>query len=81
MILLLHILVALSSLIFSTLLFFYPTKLKLRVSYSLVVLTLTSGVYLVINSHSNLVQSCVSGLIYIGVVSVAIVSARRKLAI
>jgi len=75
-----HIAIALSSLVFSTYLFFFPSETKLKISYLSVFLTFATGTYLVIVNHANLLQTCVSGLVYLGFVSVAVVSARHKLA-
>lgn len=80
MLLVTHILIALSSLIYSGYSYFAPTKNKLRISYGLVAATLTSGTYLVISTHSPLTQACLSGLVYLGVVSAGLVSAHLKLA-
>jgi hypothetical protein len=80
MILLAHIVIALSSIAYSTYLFFSPSKKKLYASYGLVGLTLVSGTYLVISTGAHVLQSCLTGLVYIGVVSTVIVGARYRLA-
>jgi hypothetical protein len=80
MIVLLHVLIALTSVGYSTYAFFSPGQTKLRISYSLVAATLASGTYLVVSTHAALLQSCVTGLLYTGSVSIALASARRKLA-
>jgi hypothetical protein len=80
MALLLHILIALSSIAFTTYVFFSPSKPKLNASYALVAATIASGTYLVFANPAHMLQSCVSGLIYLGIVTVGIVSARAKLA-
>lgn len=79
MVLLFHIVVAISSLVFSGYVFFYPSKQKLNIAYILVALMLSSGFFLVLSKPSHLVSACVSGLIYLGLVLPAIVSARHKL--
>jgi len=80
MVLLLHILIALSSIAAATVAFFYPSKNKLTISYALVAATIASGTYLVVINPAHLAQACTTGLIYLGAVSVAIASARHKLA-
>ena len=80
MILITHIAVALSSLISSGIVFFYPSALKLRIAYILVALTLVSGFYLVLSKPAHMTQTCIEGLAYLAVVSYAIVSARHRLA-
>lgn len=78
---LLHVLIALSSMAFTTFLYFSPSKNKLRASYVLVALTLTSGTYLVVSTGTPILRACLTGLIYLGAVSLGIVLAERKLAI
>ncbi len=78
--LLVHITVALSSLACSTYLLVAPSKTRFKVSYSLVALTLVSGTYLTLSHPSHMVQSCISGVIYICIVLAAIVFARQKFA-
>ena len=80
MILIIHILVAVSSLIWTGVVYFYPSKSRLRVAYTLVALMLLTGFYLVLSKPAHMTQTCIEGLIYLGVVSFGIVSARNKLA-
>ena len=80
MVLLLHIVIALTSLVYTTYLYISPSKTKLRLSYILVASTVATGTYLTLINLSHLVSTCITGLIYLGIVSVAIVSARHKLA-
>jgi len=75
-----HVTIALSSILFSTYLFFRPSKAKFYISYVLVGSTLLSGTYLVIAARSRLLPACISGCIYLGVVTVGIASARYKFA-
>jgi len=78
MVVLFHVLIALSSVCFSTYLFFRPTKRNFLVNYSLIGMTFASGIYLVITTHSPLLQSCISGLIYLSVVSAITAAAQYK---
>lgn len=80
MLLLAHVLIALSSLVFTSYLFFAPAKRNFYISYGLVGLTLFSGTILVLSTHSPILASCVTGLVYIGVVLIGIVGARHRLA-
>jgi hypothetical protein len=77
--LLLHITIALLSVAFSTYLYFVPTRVKLRVSYGLVGLTVASGTYLVVASQAAMLRTCMTGLLYVGVMTVVIAAARNKL--
>ena len=78
MIVLIHVLIALTSIIFSSLLVIFPSKTKLRLSYLLIGLTLASGTLLVITTHVSILKTCISGLIYLAfVMSEAAVAWRR----
>ncbi|HSH17748.1 MAG TPA: hypothetical protein VK978_00025 [Candidatus Saccharimonadales bacterium] len=81
MALFMHVLVALSSLVYAGYTFYGPSKKKLRASYVLVVLTLISGTYLVVSTHSPLLTACTTGLIYLTVVLSGLAAAQRKLSI
>jgi hypothetical protein len=80
MIVLLHVLIALSSVVYTSHLFFRPTKRNFRVSYGLIGSTFATGIYLVWTTHSPLLQSCIAGLAYLAVVSFGIAVAQRKVA-
>ena len=80
MVILLHVLIALASLILTGITFLFPSKAKLFLSYTLVALTLVSGTYLVLTKPAHILQTCLEGLIYLAVVTVGIFSAQRKLA-
>ena len=78
MIVLLHVMLALGSIANATNLYFKPSKAKYTASYGLVGATLVSGTYLVISAGSPLLSSCMSGLIYLGIVTTIMVAARHK---
>lgn len=78
MIVLLHVLIAISSVAWTTHLYFAPTRRKFYAAYGLIAATLASGTYLVISTHSPLLSSCVTGLIYLGVVLSGVFAASRK---
>jgi len=78
MIILIHILIALSSVCFSTYLFFKPTNRNFYINYSLIGMTFATGIYLVLSTHSSLLKSCITGLIYLGVVSFATAAAQYR---
>lgn len=79
MILLIHIIVAIASLISAGISYLAPSAFKLKVSYSLVAATLASGFYMVILQPAHMVHMCVSGLIYLAVAFWGISIARHKL--
>jgi hypothetical protein len=78
MIVLLHVTIALLSMVSATSTLIHPTKTKLRASYRLVAATFISGTYLVISTHSNLLSACIAGLAYLGGVSAALAGARYR---
>jgi hypothetical protein len=78
--LILHILIALTSLVVSTIALFRPSQTKLNVSYGLIAATLASGTVLVVQTHSPILQACMSGLTYTAFVAVESVFAQRRLA-
>jgi hypothetical protein len=80
MILLAHILIALSGVLYTTYLLFFPSLRGIRTSQALVALTAASGVLLIIVKPQNWAHVCLSGLVYIAIVSVGIFVAQKKLA-
>ena len=80
MFLLLHVIIALGSVGYTSYLYFSPSKRHFYTAYGLIGLTLTSGTYLVISSHARILQSCLTGLAYIGVVMLGISAAHYRLA-
>ena len=81
MLLLIHISSALASLIYTTLVYIRPSKLKFYTSYSLIGLTLASGTYLVVSTGASILGSCITGLVYLAVVSFGMAGARKKFAL
>lgn len=79
MVLVFHILVAITSLGYTTYLFLLPSKRKFIAAYSMVGLTLISGTYLVVSTNSPLLQACASGLAYLGIVSAGLAAAHYRL--
>lgn len=80
MIVLLHVLIALTSIGFTTYLYCRPSKRKFYASYSLIAATLASGTYLVISTHAPMLSSCTTGLLYLGIICCIMVPAHIKLA-
>jgi hypothetical protein len=80
MILLTHITIAIFSIIYTGFAFFMPSPTKLRVSYGLVAATLASGTYLAVVSHANIIQACLTGLTYLGIISVGIAAMHYRMA-
>ncbi len=80
MILLTHIIIALSSIIYTCYVLINPSSRGLRGSYVLVALTLTSGTVLVVANSTHLVRACMTGIIYVAVMIFGIALAQYRLA-
>ena len=74
MILLLHILIAISSIGIATFTYFKPTVKRLGMSYGFIVATVASGTALLIMNPSSLLHTCLSGLFYTTVVSIVTIA-------
>lgn len=81
MLLVSHIIIALTSLIYTGRTFLKPSRIGLKVSYTLVAATLVSGTYLVLSTHAPLTSACLTGLIYLGVISTGLAAAHLKLSL
>ncbi len=75
-----HVFIALASVICTGYTSFFPSKTKLAVSYGLVALTIASGSYLIFTKPAHMIATCFEGLLYIGVVTIGIIFAQKKLA-
>lgn len=80
MILILHILIALSSVGFATYTFGRPTRSKLYVAFGLVGSTLVSGFYLTMIHPTHMAEACIMGITYVCAVSYLLLTTARKLA-
>ena len=80
MLLLTHISIALSSLLFTTYLYFKPTQAKIYASYTLIGLTLGTGTVLILLHPASLSKTWMSGLVYFAVTLTGTMLARQKLA-
>ena len=78
--LLLHIFIALTSIVVSGLTYAHPSKRLFSASYLLVGGTLITGTALVVVSPAHLGTACVSGLVYLALVGATIGAARLKFA-
>jgi hypothetical protein len=79
MLLIIHVLIALSSIVVTGFAYLSPSQRKLFTSYGLVGLTLVSGTALVITAHSPLLSSCITGLTYLAIEMFGIILTQRKL--
>lgn len=80
MIVLLHVLIALTSITYATYVYFRPSKQRLYAGYGLVAATLLSGTYLALSTHAALLSACTSGLLYLAIVGALLFAAARQTA-
>lgn len=74
MIVLLHVLIALSSVAIASFTYFKPTTRRLAVSYGFIIATVGSGTFLILSASSNILKSCLVGLLYVTAVSVVTIA-------
>ena len=82
-ILLIHIIIAVSSIVIASIVFFKPSIKRIGISYGFIVGTVASGTALLIATPSSILHTCLSGLFYITVVSIITIATHvrvRKLA-
>ena len=77
----LHIILALSSLILSTFNLASPSTKKSTISYGLATSTLVSGVLLIFINNASVLRTCLTGVIFFVVITVMNQVASRKLAV
>lgn len=80
MFIVIHVLIAISTLAYTLYLYFRPSPDKFSPAYWLLGSTIISGTALIFLTGASILRTCLSGLAFIGVVSIAIVSAKHKLA-
>ena len=80
MLLITHILIALGSVVLSTMLLFSPSRFRLHASYCLIAATFLSGTLLIVTAKQHLLETCLMGLAYSAFTLVATVVAFHKLA-
>jgi hypothetical protein len=79
MILILHITVALASLVTTGLSAIFPSRKRLHISYGLIGLTLASGTVLVLTTHVAILHTCETGLVFLAVSLFGISVTSRRL--
>lgn len=78
MIVLIHIIIALASIGIASLTFFKPSMKRLVVSYGFIVATVASGTYLLVAAQADILHTCLSGLLYVTVVSIVTIATHVK---
>lgn len=80
MLIILHVITALTSMGIAAYAFFRTSQQMLRVNYTFVALTVISGTYLTFVSPAHILKTCLVGLIYLIAVTCMLIAARYKLA-
>ena len=80
MLIIVHVGIALSSMILAAFALFYPSLSRLRLTYALIALTFATGTALVFLDSSKLPQVCTTGVLYLVVMLVGVAVIRRRLA-
>jgi hypothetical protein len=75
-----HIIIALTGIVVTTILLFSPSKKKFNLTYLLLAGTIGTGTVLIIMSPSHMLQSCVMGIAYTAFVVTGVVIAKKRLA-
>lgn len=81
MLVLLHVIIALTSVVLAIFAHIAPSQLRLRLAAALLVSTILSGSYLVITMHTGMLSACTMGLFYTSGMLAALLSSRHKLAL
>ncbi len=74
-----HVIIALASIALSSFTFFKPTMKRLYASYGFIIATVASGTYLLISTPSHMLESCMMGLSYLTVVSIATIATHIRI--
>ncbi len=74
MIILIHVLIALASVGLASFTFFKPTIERLYASYGFIVATVASGSLLIFVAQADILRTCLSGLLYVTVVSIVTIA-------
>jgi hypothetical protein len=81
MLIVIHVLLALSAIGVSVFNLRKPTNTQLRISYQLAITTLISGVLLIIINNASVLRTCLTGIVFFAGVSMLNEFSRRKLAL
>lgn len=79
MIIFTHVVIALVTIVLTLVTYVKPTSRRLKMSYTGITLTVVSGSYLAFSLQSNLLRTCVTGLVFVTFTSILTYSSRNKL--
>jgi hypothetical protein len=80
MIILIHVIIAISSITLASGAFFKPSIQKLAASYGLMIATVATGSYLLVTTPGDILQSCIMGLAYLAIAISATIATHVRLA-
>ncbi len=75
---LLHVIIAIISVGYTTFSAFVPSKNKLNIVYVLTALTLGTGTLLIFTEHTNMTRLCLMAVLYIGFVVANVYIIRKR---
>ena len=75
---LLHVLIAIISVAYTTFSAFVPSKKKLNIVYVLTALTLGTGTVLIFSLHTNMTRLCLMAILYIGFIVANVYIIRKR---
>ncbi len=79
MIILIHVIIALTSIIVASVGLFRPSIKKFAVSYGFILATVASGTVLLVVNPSNILHTCLSGLGYLTIVSLVTIASHVRM--
>jgi hypothetical protein len=79
MLILIHVIIAITSIIIASIGLFSPSLRKLAVSYGLVLATIATGTILLISTPSHILQGCLTGLGYLTIASLLTIATHVRL--
>jgi len=79
MFILIHVVIAFTSIIIASVALFQPSIKKLIVSYGFILATGATGTVLLITIPSQILHTCIAGLAYLTVVSIITIAAHVRL--
>lgn len=71
---LIHVIIALLSVGIASFTYFKPTIKRLYASYGFIIATVASGTLLILNTSGSILKSCLTGLLYVTVVSIVTIA-------
>lgn len=81
MLLITHIIIALSGLAFAGAAYMRPSHTKINASFGLLASTILSGILLIVIANASIIHTCVMGLTFTAIMYAGIAAAKHKLSL